>query len=135
MTLKPTLYLLLALAHAPVLAQSSADRHLDAYRCAVLGDSSACLPAAPLPDVRVEQRLELGPLAKYHVYQGMDRDAAIERARLHGEHPVWRTVRVTRRALSSEERYERAMGRSVAPYVFEDTLELTVDRGTTASGG
>jgi len=136
MKIRPTLsVVLLALASAPVFAQSSADKHLQAYRCAVLGDTSACLPAAELPAVRVEQRLELGPLAKYYVYQGMDREAAIERARAQGEHPMHRTVRVSRRELSSEERYERAMGRSVAPYVFEETLQLTVDRGAAARGG
>ena len=135
MKIKPTLFALLALAGTPVFAQSSADKHLDAYRCAVLADTSACRPAPSLPDVRVVQRLELGPLAKYYVYQGMDRDAAIERARLQGEHPVHRTVRVSRRELSSEERYERAMGRSIAPYMFEETLQLTVDRGAASSGG
>jgi hypothetical protein len=55
------------------------------YRCGVLGDTSRCVATAPRPSLRIEERLVLGPRAKYLIYLGVDHDSAVARARLDGE--------------------------------------------------
>jgi hypothetical protein len=114
----------LALPAALVLAASTAQAQsfVDAkYRCAVLGDTSQCEHAPDLPPVRVEKRLELG--ASTH--------DAIAQARLLGEAPSCRVVRITTRQLSSAEKLDRLNGRNNISAEAVETLSLTAAPGET----
>lgn len=84
------------------------------YRCSVLGDTSQCAPVEAQPAVRVVERVVLGPRAKHLIHLGVDPAAAVAQARLVGEIPVRETVRITTRALSSAELFDRANGRTIA---------------------
>jgi hypothetical protein len=84
------------------------------YRCSVLGDSAQCAPVSAQPQVRVVERVVLGPRAKHLIHLGVDPAAAVAQARLAGEVPVRETVRITTRAVSSAEAFDRANGRTIA---------------------
>jgi hypothetical protein len=109
----------------PVLAQGylGEDQALIAkYRCAVLGDTAQCVFNAEKVSPRLEERVVLGPRAKYLVYLGVDPVKAVADARRSGEVPVRETVRITTRTLSSAETYDRVNGRTVAPAQFTEVL-------------
>jgi hypothetical protein len=118
---------LLGLQHAAT-AQGEQDSGYQTYQCVVLGDNAACPAPATQSLVRLEERIELGPIAQYNVHLGMNRDAAIELARKGGEHPTRRLVRVTTRVLTDQQKYDRLMGNSS----YAATIEETVARGSVA---
>jgi hypothetical protein len=106
------------LVAGPVMAQShlGEDPSLMArYRCGVLGDMAQCSYEPAKPSPRVEERVVLGPRAKYLIHLGVDPATAVAEARLAGEVPMHEQVRITTRALSSAEAFDRANGRFVAP--------------------
>jgi hypothetical protein len=108
-----------------VASAAQAQSHVDSkYRCAVLGDTSLCERAPDLPAVRVESRLELGPRALYLKHLGASTHAAIAQARLLGEVPSCRVVRITTRQLSSAEKLDRVNGRGVGSASVVETLSL-----------
>jgi hypothetical protein len=119
----------LLLAAGPTFAQATepvGDPGYRAYRCVVLGDSSACIKTASPPEMFVEERIEIGPYARYLMSQrGLSRDAASEQASTIGEYPVRRVVSVSTRTLSSFERYERVNGRPVTAARTEVTISAT----------
>jgi hypothetical protein len=124
----------LALHAALLLAASTsqAQSFVDAkYRCAVLGDTRQCEHAPDLPPVRVEKRLELGPRALYLKHLGAGTHEAIAQARLLGEEPSCRVVRITTRQLSSAEKLDRVNGRNSISAEAVETLSLTAAPGET----
>jgi hypothetical protein len=124
----------LALHAALLLAASTAQAQsfVDAkYRCAVLGDTSQCEHAPDLPPVRVEKRLELGPRALYLKHLGAGTHEAIAQARLLGEAPSCRVVRITTRQLSSAEKLDRHNGRNSISAEAVETLSLSAAPGET----
>jgi len=97
------------------------------YRCVVLGNSDACpAPSAQSP-VQIEERVEPGPIAKYYLHLGMDREAAMEKARAQGEVPTRLVVRVTTVALTDKEKYDNFLGN--VPH--RKTIEQVVVVGPT----
>ena len=122
----------LLVAVAPAFAQPSTpevDTGYAKYRCTVLGDNSACAKTAEPPHAAVEERIEIGHYARYLISQrGLNLEAAIAEAATIGEYPVRRVVSVSRRPLSSFERYERLNGRPVAEERSEVTLSTTLLR-------
>ncbi len=95
------------------------------YRCGVLGDSSQCAPTVSKPSVHEEERVVLGPRAKYLIHLGVEPSAAVAQARLSGEIPVREKVRITTRRLSSAEAFDRANGRAVAAEQMVEVLSST----------
>jgi hypothetical protein len=95
------------------------------YQCSVLGDTSKCATAETQPAVRVVERVVLGPRAKHLIYLGTDPAAAAAQARLAGEVPVRETVRITTRALSSAEVFDRANGRTITQEQHVEVLSST----------
>jgi hypothetical protein len=115
-------------AGTPVLAQGYLGQDpalLAQYRCSVLGETSQCAAVQPKASPRIEERVVLGPRAKYLVYLGVDPVAAVSQARLAGEVPVRETVRITTRTLSSAEKFDRANGRTTAPEQIVEVLSTT----------
>ncbi|WP_280151649.1 hypothetical protein [Piscinibacter sp. XHJ-5] len=112
---------LVSAQHA-AMAQDNVGSGLQTYRCVVLGDRDACpTPVAQSP-VRLEERIEPGPIAKYYVYQGMDRDAAIEKARASGELPTRLLVRVKTVELTDKEKYDRFIAGGARPKTVEEVV-------------
>ena len=122
------LHATLLLAASTAQAQSFVDAK---YRCAVLGDTSQCERAPDLPPVRVEKRLELGPRALYLKHLGASTHEAIAHARLLGEAPSCRVVRITTRQLSSAEKLDRLNGRNSISAEAVETLSLSAAPGET----
>jgi hypothetical protein len=118
------LLLTLLLGAGACTAQASNDASYKLYRCTVLGDSSACAAAPRSPAVRVEERLVPGPYARYLIYLGHSQSDALASAGRIGEFPVRRVVRITERQLTDLEKYERYLGRDVAPATTEETLSV-----------
>lgn len=127
-TAQLALHAALLLAASAAQAQSFVDAK---YRCAVLGDTSQCEHAPDLPPVRVETWLELGPRALYLKHLGASTPAAIAQARLLGETPSCRVVRITTRQLSSAEKLDRINGRNSISAQAVETLSLTAALGET----
>lgn len=97
------------------------------YRC-YQGDTSQCNNAAPEADVRVEKRLVLGPYALYLTHLGESQEDAALKAQAFGERAVERTVRVTKRELSSSQKYQRVTaGLPTSDYNDETLSEVAVD--------
>jgi hypothetical protein len=119
---KLALHVSLLLVASATQAQSSVDSK---YQCVVLGDSRQCQHAPDLPPVRVENRLEPGPHALHFKYLGASTQAAIAQARLLGEVPSCRVVRITTRQLSGTEMHDRSNGRKIIPAEAVETLSLT----------
>lgn len=101
----------LAVALFAALSVQAADLGQDNYRRAVLGDTSV-----QAPQTTVEaQRVVPGFYARYLINNGMDSDQALATAQASGETPtVESTQHAVADSLSGFQRYERAMGRSIA---------------------
>lgn len=117
---------LIAYQHA-AMAQSGPDAGYKTYRCVVLGDSEACSNPTAQSPVRLEERIELGPMAKYYLHLGMERDDAIARAREGGEDSARRLVHVTSPVLTGRQAYNRLMGKSVDVQSGEEALTSSAD--------
>ena len=125
----------LVAAHHAAMAQGTPTGSEKTDRCVVLGETAACPAPATQSSARIEERIELGSVAKYYVHLGMDREGAIERASAGGEHPVRRLVRVTTRDLTGIEKYEHLMGNAAPAQTDEETVVGTVDRSGCAAVG
>lgn len=94
------------------------------YRCGVLGDTSQCTPVPKQPSPREEERVILGPYARYLIHLGTDPAKAVQQARAIGEAPTLQRVRITTRALTSAEKYDRVNGRYVEPETRVEVLSV-----------
>ena len=108
----PTAFALLVIATASqaATAQNVFEAQTARYRCTVLSDSESCPASAPEPSVRLQDRLDPGPLAQHLIHLGASKEAAIEQASAGGEQPTRRLLRITLNSLTSEERYKKAAG-------------------------
>ncbi len=105
---------------SPAMAQ--ADSGEEAYRRAVLGNSSIGQPAAADTSPRIAERVQPGSYAKYLIYLGRDKDDALEAASRIGEQPVRQTLRITPQRLTSTEAHERYLGGATRPDVQVEIL-------------
>lgn len=76
---------------------SMPDMSQDAYKCVVLGQNEKCPREAESPSYGIQVVREIGPIAARMVREGIQVDAAIARARMLGETPRLRIVRVISR--------------------------------------
>jgi len=112
---------MLATQHA-AMAQGGLTGGEKTYRCVVLGETAACAVPVAQRSSWVEERVELGPLAKYYGYLGLDREEAIERAAERGEQPVRRVVRLSIPELTGSEKYARLLGAGLSAQIEEEVV-------------
>lgn len=124
---KPILAAALAVIGSyPVSSFANGDSY-SVYRC-WQGDTAQCRSEAPLPDVRVEKRVVLGPYALYLMRLGESREVAATKAQAAGEQLVERTVRITKQELSQAQGYQRVIaGLPTRGYVEQTLSEVAID--------
>lgn len=105
---------------APAMAQ--ADDGSEAYRQAVLGESSLAKPTGADTSSRIVERVEPGSYAKYLIYLGRDKDDALAAASRIGEQAVRQTLRITPQRLTGTEAHEQYLAGSTQANVQVELL-------------
>jgi hypothetical protein len=102
------------------------DMSQDAYKCIVLGQGDKCPREADSPSYGIKVVREVGPLAARMVREGVQVDAAVARARMLGETPRLRIVRIV--SHDSGSITQREMREEIDPRLSGDEQTLvTID--------
>lgn len=92
---------------------TAANDSYETYRCAVLGDSTACQPKTAYAP---SYRLVPGSYARYLIHNGMPEADALTAAHSAGELAAWQaTAEVPQPRLSASQLHEQYLGRTVQP--------------------